>query len=118
MTPEQMMQAVVETAGECWHEATETSAACFNSYKCAHCGVMLGNYYNPAQWTHTNPSPDDLNALFRLAEKLEVSCTLRLKVKGYFADAKMFGRLSGAEEEADTSAEALLTALHQAIKGE
>jgi hypothetical protein len=101
MTPEQKMQKVVEAAGECWHE----SGTYFDGVKlckCLKCGVQIltTNFHK------ANPSPTDLNELFRLAEKM----SKKIKVEQFDGDwvAQVDGR---SWEVADTPAEALLNAL-------
>ena len=75
MTPQEKMQKIVEAAGECWHRATHNSLG--SDCRC-------GNIFSRCP---KNPSPTDLNELFRLAEKLKLY-----------------------------SAEALLDALYQSVK--
>ena len=74
MTPEQKMQAIVEAAGECWHRGTNPLYPC----TCAHCGEAL-NIPASKPW---NPSPTDLNELFRLAEKLDLYLEIDSSPKG------------------------------------
>jgi hypothetical protein len=50
----------VEAADECWHE--------FDNGCCKKCGALV----DPITFHGANPSPADLNELFRLAEKLEL----------------------------------------------
>jgi len=65
MTPEQKMQKVAEAAGECWH---------IKGNVCLICGL-----YGVAPAIHINPSPTDLNELFRLAEP----CTKRSRINNH-----------------------------------
>ena len=63
ITNEQKLKFVKEKAGECWHEHGNVMLTCMPpKYKCLKCGAI---------YLH-NPSPTDLNELFRLAEKLEI----------------------------------------------
>lgn len=110
MTPEQEMQAIVESAGECWHE----SAGCAPLYKCKKCGRQMGY--------HTcNPSPTDLNELFRLAEKLGVYAG-NWKIDDYGCCHILVETNDLKRKEIvtnDTPADALRNALYQAVtKGE
>jgi hypothetical protein len=56
MTPQEEMQKIVESADECWHESSVFGDL-------AICTKCKGNF-------GINPSPTDLNELFRLAGKL------------------------------------------------
>jgi hypothetical protein len=106
MTPEQKMQAVVEAAGECWHHLLPVTVVA----QCAKC-----NNYKP------NPSPTDLNELFRLAEKLGFMSVLL--DSGMF-DASTLCQIVRyrdlnidlqVEVPGDTPSEALLNALYEAV---
>ena len=97
MTPEQKMQKVIEAAGECWHELVGNGLC-----KCgAPCNIG---------W---NPSPTDLNAMFRLAENIN---HIKFSVIGGDPDCQLwspkFGYVNGYGK---TKKEALLDALYKAI---
>jgi hypothetical protein len=116
------MKAVVEAAGKCWHEVSkyqrmfEDDTGKFRIRYCINC---------EQSWdlcVDKNPSPTDLNELFRLAEKLGliaqkfeyklpagVRCFLLMKTQDEFPES-----FTG---KGNTSAEALLNALFAAIKG-
>jgi hypothetical protein len=93
MTPEQKMQKVVEAAGGCWHEWVKKDTSLEHrpvtglpieygghGYECA-CGFRRVNRVNWRIGTTAklhavncaNPSPTDLNELFRLAGKIGFS---------------------------------------------
>ena len=64
------MKRIVEAAGEIWHEKLNASLHCDT------CRVGCVTYH-PAEMSdflskHSNPSKDDLNEMFRLADKLDV----------------------------------------------
>jgi hypothetical protein len=106
MTPEQKMQKVVEAAGECWHEVvSELRGIDYVRAMCS-CGKQV---YDPSH-NCGNPSPTDLNELFRLAEKLGPMIVLTFK-----RDCMTVIRLWGAKTEENTPAEALLNALYEAV---
>lgn len=108
MDQERKMQKLVTAAGECWHE-TKAKGFC----KCgAPCNIGL------------NPSPTDLNELFRLAEKLNIDT--RVAACKAFHEDKRFGGRYSAQAYASVSlqrydacsedpAEALLNALFKAV---
>ncbi len=135
MNPEQEMQLIVEAAGECYHEwiikdSTLESKDILgghyyggHGYECA-CGFRRVNRVNWAigdkanlSGKCTNPSPTDLNELFRLAEKLDINLTINVTKMGSCI-AKIHGRRSPVSSEWCKSAhEAILKALVQAIQG-
>ena len=98
--PEQEMQEIVEAVGECNHVGTMLD------FECIHCGQ------NPA----VDPSPTDLNELFRLAGKLG------------FTDFDFYGNrcvlyekrsaVSVAQGDGETKAEGLRKALVQVCRRE
>ena len=96
MTPQEKMQKVVEAAGECWQEG------------------------NPTRFISTNPSPTDLNELFRLAKKLNLSVELDVTDRGYTQVSLHKGPLSpkpvAQSIEGLPLEEALLNALNEATK--
>lgn len=92
MTDNEMLQKVVEAAGECWHShhfAVDVHIVddyVLGNYIAGHvacvCGKMLPDHiymnlegeeilHHQRDRYLRNPSPSDLNELFRLAEKLE-----------------------------------------------
>lgn len=121
MTPEQKTKAIVEEAGECWHEWERKYLLqdyVTWMFKCSKCDCS-------SEWVKgspPNPSPTDLNELFRLAEKLGLR--VHLKYRGDDYHAKVW--FKPEEEDTDrvffwsvaaTPADALRTALYQAMKG-
>ena len=100
MTPEQKMQKVVEAADECWQEG------------------------NPTRFISTNPSPTDLNELFRLAEKLYFNSILLdsgIIAGKILCQLIRFGECGinlQIEIYADSQSEALLNALYESINGD
>jgi hypothetical protein len=136
MTPEQKMQKVVEAAGECWHEwvKRETTLETRSvigaieyggfGWECV-CGFRRVNRVNwhigdEAILPCKNPSPTDLNELFRLAEKLgyvdidfygySMTCTLYPSGTG-----KPYLLIGSIRAIGSTPAEALLNAIFQAV---
>ena len=103
---QQKIKEIVEAAGMCWHD--NRGLRVFGVQTCSKCTED----YKP------NPSPTDLNALMAIAEKLGYGVQLN---KGIVAvcSAKIWTDRDGviSNEVADTPAEALLNALHQAVKG-
>ena len=108
MSEELKMQKIVEAAGECWHERFFKHA---HFAACRHCGVETMDKTN-------NPSPTDLNELFRLAEKLEVSVRVTQRMGFEQSWAKRLDHDGTAIDGsyADTPAEALLNALYSSVK--
>ena len=109
MTNEEKMQKVVEAAGERWHEKLGERYHCFS------CKVKCHTYH-PSELSafdrdHTNPSPTDLNELFRLAEKLGAGVVVSTIGKPRAM------ALNPDWIEDDTPAEALLNALFSSIGG-
>ena len=113
MTPEQKMQVVVEATGKCWHESD------FGMSICKHCRRTNDPRY--FDFDKVNPSPIDLNELFRLAEKLEIHVHLKYRIKDYHIKVWF---LPGDDEEdrvffwahSDNAAEVLLNALYEAVR--
>lgn len=126
MTPNEKIRAVVEAAGECWHEAGEIEGDSITmpmTLHCAKCGELMcmeGSCRNHTQ----NPSPTDLNELFRLAEKLEYSVRLETTFPDYgeivykVSIRKFCKKVWLMYGQFPTPAEALLDALYQAVKEE
>jgi hypothetical protein len=114
MTPEQKMQKVVETAGGCWHDVTEKDgvvivlnqpgSALSICHKCK-------DKVNVDRKPYGNPSPTDLNELFRLADKLGAGDIISSS-EGGCTIVGINGIISGT---GDNRAEALLNALYEAI---
>lgn len=110
MTPEEQMKAIVEAAGECWHENKPGKFYCV-------CGeeTLKGPCFRLP-----NPSPTDLNVLMEYAEKLKVVasvvCDPRTDSSARIFQTTHCTQLSNAH--ADTPAYALREALYQAVKGE
>jgi len=101
MTPDKMLQAVVEAAGECWHE--------WRLGACEKCKT-------PA-WLD-NPSPTDLNEIARLERKLKIRFRILTNYDGN--GSCLVEDIGGIEREhMPTEAEARLTALYESLpKGE
>jgi len=126
MTSEQKIKVIVEAAGECWHE-WEQRAYAVNRFMCNKCGKHSMNtertlgHGGGAFVAPKNPSPTDLNGLFRLAEKAGIGCGVRRKrdyPDGYIAyhwpiTDTMCNTIIVV---GDTPAEALLNALYEAVK--
>ena len=120
MTPEEQMRAIQEDAGECRHEwangvTGHNTANHRKVHKCKICGKS-GDGHVHLGWL--NPSPADLNELFRLAEKLGCKEYGTAKFGGKFCAGVELCEASIATEEADTPADALREALYLAVKGE
>ena len=120
MTPEQKLQAVVEKAGECWHTKFQHSDG---GHKCGDCQKWLGHIEidNDVPYAkHFNPSPTDLNELFRLAEKLKLHVEADVDTIGcsqVSIHRKRLGRSPCGQSLSGRSvAEALLNALYESIK--
>lgn len=117
MTSEQKMQTIVEAAGECWHDWEWIPGG---GKQCKNCDIDLYHKdsvsYNQRIPVPPNPSPTDLNELFRLAGNISY-----IKFGGYFDEPKCqlwtakFGYINGRGK---TKAEALLNALYESVKGE
>lgn len=119
MTPEKKLQAIVEAAGECWHEWEKyESHSGFGTYlhtRCAHCLKDKRDILS----SNMNPKPTDLNELFRLSKL----CGLRIKLfeytDGWYAVAvDIKERINGTPFTATqktTPAEALLDAIYEGI---
>ena len=106
---QQKIKEIVEAAGMCWHYVMLDKLR--DVQYCHKCNIE----------SHTgisNPSPTDLNALMEIAEKLGYGVQLN---KGIVAvcSAKIWTDRDGviSNEVADTLAEALLLAIHQAVNG-
>lgn len=123
MTPEQEMKASVIAAGECWHEWERKYLLqdyATGMFKCSKCDYS-------SEWVKGsphNPSPTDLNELFRLAEKLgftKIETDKDAKNKTFQCNISKddyvctYHFLIGI---GNTPADALRTALYQAVKGE
>lgn len=118
MTPHQKLQAIIEaTPGMCWHEEYEWRPVYDAEFRfCVDCGASASSF--------PNPSPDDMNALLKIAEKLvwrHTSNYNRGAIKNPYntrvwLDAYTLDRAS-VYAHADTPAAALLDALWQAVKG-
>lgn len=115
MTAERKMRAIVEAAGECWHVAKKRPYA-KRRYMCSKCGEH-GPVLVPS-----NPSPTDLNELFRLAAKTYGTainaitfhpaghvCWFTVDHPNHSVDLTRF------TGEGFTPAEALLNALYKAV---
>jgi hypothetical protein len=111
------LKAVVEAVGECWHEFNNA----YNVNKdehfiCPECEAIL-------ELSGNNPSPTDLNELFRLAEKLGYKNVDFFFHQNYRCciypqgTAAGYSLISTHSAYGDTSAEALLNALYESIKG-
>jgi hypothetical protein len=117
VTPEQEMKTIVEAVGECWHEWKLWNKD-YNGYKCKHCSIEVHQVhsYNAAP---SNPSPTDMNELFRLVKKLGYVVALYTNDKGTcsvnlgISDKVYFDVWA---VDCDTPADALRTALCQAVK--
>jgi len=110
MTHTQKMKAVVEAAGECWHKGLHPI------YKsiCEKCGEAFTSISQK-----TNPSPNDLNELFRLSEEAisihaitfsyeeRICCTLYGNIDIRTVEISQSG---------DTLGEALLNALYASLE--
>lgn len=126
MTPEEQMKAIVKAADECWHEWTNSITG-YNTtnhkrvHKCKLCGVG-GDGHVHLSWR--NPFPTDLNEISRLAEKLvweykqgySKTCKTNRYYAKVWAEQGMDNHL-GITVFANTPADALREALHQAVKG-
>jgi hypothetical protein len=62
MTPDKQMEVIQEAAGECWHKKSVSGAKQQYRFHCAYCGLDWEDCFFP--------SPDDLNEVLRLAEKI------------------------------------------------
>jgi hypothetical protein len=71
MTPTEKLKEIVESIdGMCWHEYDFEHPAPNRVY-CDSCGLLLMSSDSGMMLTvNDNPSPDDLNALFDLSEKM------------------------------------------------
>jgi len=106
MTPEKMMQAVVEAAEEKWHKARGDGFGC---------DCICGDQFSRCP---RNPSHLDLNELMRLAEKLgfmQINFIRDNTLAGYWCDADS-DEIVVNSTMCSTPAEALLTALYEATK--
>lgn len=116
MTPQEEMQKIVEAAGECWHVVEESVGETMGHYyhQCIKCGIhdRRGNIYP------NNPSPTDLNELFRLAEEIFGE---ECEVSFYISEGKQIAQLDKIEclgqGFANNKADALRKALVKAIEG-
>ena len=97
MTPELEMKAIVEAAGECWHELKDHLFQ-YTAF-CHKCGLIMS--YKPGR----NPSPTDLNELFRLAEKLHIGATLHFDKVVNRIEADVFDGTANHYAKADTPAD-------------
>lgn len=135
MTPQEEMQKIVAAAGECWHEWIIESSTldskdilgghCYggHGYECA-CGFRRVNRVNWAIGDEANlggmcrnPSPTDLNELFRLAEKLEFDEVRSDILNGITEIIEWGGKDRRFLGMADDPADALRNALSKAIEG-
>jgi hypothetical protein len=110
MNAQEEMQKIVEAADECWHNHDVPSGN--KRFNCEKCG--LGEY-DPKY--KNNPSPTDLNELFRLAEKLQlVAVAVTDPITGSWAQARQLDGLMLHKFNADTPSDAFRTALVKAIE--
>lgn len=116
MSPEQMMQFIVEKAGERWHTRVTTGEVRFI------CSCGIAAIHNDYTDEHSNPSPTDLKELMRLARKLNFHCEIDVDGNGQ-SQISLHGnnllsvRPSGQSIEGLPFAEALLDALYKAVGG-
>lgn len=64
------MRALVEASGGCWHDPAQSDNWA-ETISCKKCHVAMGNKHCGIGAKYSEPSPTDLNALFKIAEKLE-----------------------------------------------
>lgn len=118
-TPQEQIKFIVEnTDGLCWHEVEEFAGETMGHYyhQCIKCGIhnRRGNKYP------NNLSPHSLDDLFRLAAKNDKVLSALVHM-----DKKISGRIvykaatyaNSHGEEFTTPADALRSALVQAIEG-
>ena len=110
------MKRIVEAAGEIWHEKLNAPLHCYT------CRVGCVTYH-PAEISdflskHANPSKDDLNELFRLAEKLGFDCSIVTNLKRTTEKRYLVcvWRVSRYYAHAKTPEKALYTALIKAVE--
>lgn len=119
MTNPEKMQIVVEAAGGCWHKRIvdkqpSPEEGQFDYFpKCDKCEIDLPHGFN-------NPSPTDLNELFRLAEKIINVHTLvfdnhSMKCRSIQLVGNIHITSIDLFAEGCTPAEALLNALYEAV---
>ena len=121
MTPNEEMQAIVEKAGSCWHNSNKTEGDSIHlpiRISCSKCGAIVaceGGLFS----CETNPSPTDLNELFRLAEKLGFDCRLTVRSRNVCGHRSEIISMEGGrlvDVFADTPADSLREALYRAVK--
>ena len=109
MNQKQKMQAIVESSGECWHEPK------FGMSVCKHCRRTNDPRY--FDFDKVNPSPTDLNELFRLANILRIGdfgVAYLLPIAS--EDCGVYCAGAGTyTAEATTPAEALLNAIYDSL---
>ena len=98
MNAQEEMQAIVEATGECWHEALHRKCICGNS------NFLLCPF---------NPSPTDLNELFRLAEKLGVDYAVN--TLGGNVDVLIFNKNNEVIGDADADINQLADVLRKSL---
>lgn len=117
MTPEKEMKATVEAAGGCWHE-WHNGVIGYNTanhkrvYECKKCGKGGTDHVH---LSYLNPSPTDLNELFRLAEKLGCTDIDFEWVLGKWICEYTTSEFIYFKDSAFTPADALRKALYQAV---
>jgi hypothetical protein len=115
MTPEQKMLKVVEAARECWHEFVAKSVHQKENdpkiyLKCPKCKASV------TMDQVVNPSPTDLNELFRLADKLGNRFIYFNTGLAGQRNVEIPGKTIGVIQACESSpAEALLNALYEAV---
>ena len=114
MDTQQEMQKIVEAAGECWHDVSYNPTETIG--RCIQCKMMWPDTFNP------NPSPTDLNELFRLAKKLNYHCEIDVDKNGgsqvsIHANGKLSDKPDGQSIEGLQLVDALRKALFHAIEG-
>jgi hypothetical protein len=120
MTNEEKMKAIVTAAGECWHEYVEEIGQAMGHYYsvCTSCGLDDRVDDN----LPINPSPTDLNELFRLASRLGIQVSITTNYHGCgMISCWCYPRetnYGNSRAVLDTTHEALLDALYNSIKGD
>ena len=107
MNAQEEMQKIVEAAGECWHKWTKPP-----SMQCTTCSLLA----TPTSFK-ANPSPTDLNELFRLADKLGYD--YHVGRNSGCIDVMIFDKQDEviADGNSDNLADALRKSLVNAIEG-
>lgn len=119
MNPEEQMKAIIGAVNGKWHEKLG------EAFKCFTCRVECVTYHpdeiGSFLASHSNPSPTDMNALMEYAKKLRYHVEADYAPCGHnqvsiHTDGKLSNKPAGQSVDQDTPADALRSALYQAVK--